>query len=160
MSLVAESRTFIPAPGRPAPAGDAERRLLEALARHYAGAEFGARSAAVDLGSALWAAAGVARPDPAAVGRWLRVRKGVVAGYLLGNRKNRDGVALWRLRPLESRQAAPAVPRDPAPLPPPSPETAPPKPPPPPLATPWWAVPASAPSPAVGGAAERPRGAS
>jgi hypothetical protein len=142
------------------PAGSPEQQLLEALARHYAGAEFSARSAAVDLDPLLWVAAGVARPDPAAVGRWLRVRKGVVAGYLLGNRKNRDGVALWRVRPAEPRQAAPAVPRDPAPLPAPSSETVPPKPPALPLATPWWAVPASAPPLAPGRAAERRGGAS
>ena len=34
MSLVAESRTSVPVPDSPAPAGDAERRLLEALAQH------------------------------------------------------------------------------------------------------------------------------
>jgi hypothetical protein len=149
----------MPASVNDAPAGDAERRLLEALAERYGPAEFAARSAAAELDPALWAAAGVARPDPAAVGRWLRVRKGVVAGYVLANRKNRDGVALWRVRPAEPRQVAPPVPRDPAPLPPPSPETVPPKPPSPPLAAPWWAVPASAPFPAAGGAAERRGGA-
>ena len=137
----------------PAPAGSPEQLLLEALARHYGPAEFSARGAAAAIPGTLWQAAGVARPDPAAVGRWLRVRKGVVAGHVLANRKNRDGVALWRLRPVEPRKPdvptetsrASPDPRVPAPgrvsaetsevptsarLPEPSA---------PPLAPPWWA---------------------
>ena len=89
-------------------------------------------------------------------GRWLRVRKGAVAGFALANRKNRDGVALWRVRPAEPRQAAPAIP--PAPAPPPPPENLPAEPLPAPASRPWWSV-APAPPPAAGGAAERPRGA-
>jgi hypothetical protein len=163
----------MPASVNDAPAADAERRLLEALAERYGPAEFAARSAAAELDPALWAAAGVARPDPAAVGRWLRVRKGVVAGHVLANRKNRDGVALWRLRPVETRRPdvsgetsrARPGPRGPAPGRA-SPETSevptsahPPEPLPAPASCPWWSPP-SGPPPAAGGAAERPRGAS
>ena len=151
----------MPASVSDAPAGDAEQLLLAALAEHYGPAEFSARAAAADLDAAFWAAVGVARPDAGSCGRWLRARKGVVAGYVLANRKNRDGVSLWRLRPAEPRQPAPAGdaarPCDPASLLPlgttptaslPAPE-----------ARPWWSI-AAAPFPPAGGVAERQRGAS
>jgi hypothetical protein len=67
MSPVAKSRTSTPAPAGFAPAGDAERRLLEALAERYGAAEFSARAAAADLSPALWQAAGVPRPDAGVV---------------------------------------------------------------------------------------------
>lgn len=140
----------------PDPAGDAEPQLLAALARRYAGGEFSARFAASDLDPALWSAAGVARPDPAAAGRWLRSQKGVAAGYALANRKNRDGVALWRVRPAEPRLPPPAIPRDPASSPPS--EAVPPAPLSSPASRPWWSI-AAAPAPAAGGAAEGRRGA-
>jgi hypothetical protein len=69
----------------PAPAGSPEQLLLEALARHYGPAEFSAQGRRRGHSRHLWQAAGVARPDPAAVGRWLRVRKGVVAGHVLAH---------------------------------------------------------------------------
>jgi hypothetical protein len=143
---------------------DPAELLLHALAERYAGTEFTARAAAGDLSPALWAAVGIASPDPAAVGRWLRVRKGAVAGFALGNRKNRDGVALWRVRPVEARQAAPAIPRDPAPAEAsPAPPRSGSRPKNPPFAAPrapWWAVPAPPPQSTPGGAAERDGGAS
>ena len=134
------------------PAGDAVQALLEALARHYGGAEFSARDAAVVIPGALWQAAGVARPDAASCGRWLRSRRSAT----LAGRPSRTGVVRWQLKaatgsaaalqapvpashapaPPPARQPAqrdPAPPASPAPLPP---TTAPP--------TPWWHMPATA----------------
>ncbi len=131
----------------PAYAGDAERRLLAALAERYAGGEFTARSAAVDLGPALWSAVGVARPDPAAVGRWLHSRRGPG----LTGKPDRTGVVRWRLRgaavPVAALQApVPATHASAAA----GPGGAPPRPrgsggqPPAPLPQhPWWHMPAT-----------------
>jgi hypothetical protein len=130
---------------------------MAALAERYAGVEFTARSAAADLDPALWQAAGVARPDAGSCGRWLRAHKGPVHGFALTGKVDRNGANRWRLRAVEPRKPAPAIPRAPAPLP--LSEAVPPEPLPALASRPWWSV-APAPPPASGGAAERPRGAS
>ena len=85
-----------------APAGDAERRLLEALAERYAGAEFSARSAASDLDPALWQSAGVVRPDASSVGRWLRSHRSAT----LTGKPDRSGIVRWCLRGATGPAAA------------------------------------------------------
>jgi hypothetical protein len=87
-------------PMTPAPdsAGDAEQRLLAALAERYGSAGFTAWSAAADIPRELWLAAGVARPDAGWCGCWLRARKGQAHGFELTGEPDRDGVNRWRLR--------------------------------------------------------------
>ena len=112
MSSVAKSRTSTPAPDGFAPAGPAERRLLEALAERYAGAGFTAWSAAADIPGELWAAAGVARPGAGWCGSWLRARKGQAHGFELTGEPDRDGVNRWRLRRMGRSPAAPVSTRE------------------------------------------------
>ena len=166
------------------PAGTAPRCRLAALAGRYGAAEFSARDAAASIPGALREAVGVPRPDAGSCGRWLRFRKGAVAGFVPGNRPDRDGIALWRLRGTagdapagragsgeERREALspkagvgkPGKPGMtggvPHPPPPPPPDGVPPEPvqvPPPPPPRAWWSMPPG-PSPHVGGAAP-PRG--
>ena len=100
-----------------APAGDAERRLLEALVQRYAGDPFSARDAAAIIPAELWLAAGVARPDANSVGRWLRARRGPG----LTGKPDRTGVVGWRLRGVAAPAAARHAPV-PAARPPASPQ--------------------------------------
>jgi hypothetical protein len=92
-----------------APAGDAERHLLDALTQRYGADPFSARDAAAAIPSTLWSAAGVARPDAGSVGRWLRAHRSAS----LTGKPDRSGIVRWRLRaaavPVAALQApAPA----------------------------------------------------
>ena len=159
MSPVAKSRTSTSAPDAPDPAGSAERRLLEALAQHFGGAEFSARAAAADIPRTLWQAAGVARPDAASCGRWLRSRR---SATLVG-RPSRTGVVRWQLKaatgPSAALQAPEPVTSAPAPPPPQqapqralaSPAPLPPAPFPPRPQPPWWHMPATEVDPGLPG---------
>jgi hypothetical protein len=131
-----------------APAGDAERRLLEALAQHYGADPFSARAAAADIPRTLWQAAGVARPDAASCGRWLRSRR---SATLVG-RPSRTGVVRWQLKAATGPAAAlqAPVPASHAPAPPPARQPAQRDPAPPaqqalpePPQHPWWHMPAT-----------------
>jgi hypothetical protein len=143
----------MPMTDTPALAGDAERRLLEALAQRYVGDPFSARDAAAAIPCTLWQAAGVARPDANSCGRWLRSHRSAS----LTGKPDRSGVVRWRLRgaasPVAALQAPAPAARPPAPpqaqqvpqpapepLPPPQPPQAPPRPP----ERSWWHPPAPA----------------
>ena len=97
-----------------APAGDAERRLLEALVQRYAGDPFSARDAAAAIPSTLWEGVGIPRPDAGSVGRWLRAHRNAA----LTGKPDRSGVVRWRLRgatgPVAALQAPVPATRTPA----------------------------------------------
>ena len=102
----------------PAPAGSPEQLLLEALARHYGADPFSARDAAAAIPCTLWQAAGVARPDANACGRWLCARRSPG----LTGRPNRAGVVRWQLKAATAPGAAlqAPVPVTSVPAPPPA----------------------------------------